>query len=44
MPIYFLTFLATYERIEGLEALNNILETIIEINIEEYYNNSKKPY
>jgi hypothetical protein len=44
MLIYFLTFLAIYKKIEKLEASNNILEVIIEINIKEYYNNNKKLY
>jgi hypothetical protein len=44
MLIYFLTFLITYEKIEGLEASNNVLEAITEIDIEEYYNNGEKPY
>jgi hypothetical protein len=44
MLIYFSTFLATYEKIERLEAFNNILEAITEIDIEEYYNDSEKPY
>jgi hypothetical protein len=44
MLIYFLTFLATYERVKGLKAPDNILETIIEIDIKEYHDNSKEPY
>jgi hypothetical protein len=44
MPIYFLTFFVIYEKIKGLETPNNVLETITEINIEEYYNNSEEPY
>jgi hypothetical protein len=44
MLIYFSTFLATYERVEGLEAPDNVLETIAEIDIEEYYDDSKEPY
>jgi hypothetical protein len=44
MLIYFSTFLATYEKVEELETPNNVLEAITEIDIKEYYNNSKKPY
>jgi hypothetical protein len=44
MLIYFLTFFATYEKVEGLEAPNNVLETITEMNIKEYYDDSEEPY
>jgi hypothetical protein len=44
MLIYFSTFLVIYERIERLETPDNILETIMEMDIEEYYDDSEEPY
>jgi hypothetical protein len=44
MLIYFSTFFATYEKIERLKTPDNILEVIAEMDIEEYYNDSEKPY
>jgi hypothetical protein len=44
--VRFLTFLATYENIEGLDAPDNVLDAIaeIDINIDQYKNDSNDTY